>query len=567
MEYAVIPDSVTDILGAHFDHARSLTIPNNLTVTNQSPYLETVILSETYKRLNYWQLDPSYSTIRNLVILSEDFYLEPNALEFVPNVEVYCMVDRKDNSWVETGIGEGHEIHYKNEWYFANFYADGITISSMPLSISDPVQIPSDEAVTKQNIGLTSFTFVGWDINGDGKADEIPALLTEDLNAVALFEANYCTGEHVYDYVCDSMCNVCGYQRDVTHKEQVKKDDFGHWTECSVCHQELETKYPHTFDCACEEVCNVCGMKTAVESRLLWENDDTYHWAECPDCGKTVKQKTQHKFDSDCDAECSSCGYLRVAAEHKPYTVTTDADVHWTYCEWCGRWIEDQEPHKFDCACDTVCDGCGRVRTVTPEKVTKQDEEHHWTECADCGREIVEKKPHSFSSDCDATCNGCTYTREVPEHVYDCLCDTNCNVCNASRETNVETNVQYDADGHWENCDICGVMVGKVEKHTLTSETVGDMITYSCGCGFSETKPVPTATPVPTNTPMPTATPVPTNTPVPTTAPAPTDIPAGADVPADGDSGNPVILIVIVAAVLLAAGGVGVGVVLKKKQK
>lgn len=72
-------------------------------------------------------------------------------------------------------------------------------------------------------------------------------------------------GDHVFDNICDTDCNTCGYVRQTTHtyEEGVwQKDDVFHWQECTVCsHKE---KSEHTWGKATVSgrtvtcVCTVC---------------------------------------------------------------------------------------------------------------------------------------------------------------------------------------------------------------------------------------------------------------------------------------------------------------------
>ncbi|MBQ7038869.1 MAG: leucine-rich repeat domain-containing protein [Clostridia bacterium] len=62
-------------------------------------------------------------------------------------------------------------------------------------------------------------------------------------------------------------------------------------------------------------------------------------------------------------------------------------------------------PHSYNNDCDTSCNGCGKIRTVSG---------------------------HSYDNACDTTCNICNETRTV-SHTYDNTCDTQCNVCKSNR--------------------------------------------------------------------------------------------------------------------------------------
>ncbi len=79
--------------------------------------------------------------------------------------------------------------------------------------------------------------------------------------------------------------------------------------------------------------------------------------------------------------------------------------------------------HTYDNSCDTTCNHCGEVRTIT----------------------------HTYDNACDASCNVCGATRTPAAHVYSTSCDTSCNVCGATR-TITHT---YDDDLDT-SCNVCG---------------------------------------------------------------------------------------------------------------
>ena len=64
--------------------------------------------------------------------------------------------------------------------------------------------------------------------------------------------------------------------------------------------------------------------------------------------------------------------------------VNTDADQHWKECG-CGNKIEVGD-HKYDNTCDTTCNTCGHVRTITHSysNTWSDDGTNHWHECTVC---------------------------------------------------------------------------------------------------------------------------------------------------------------------------------------
>ena len=100
------------------------------------------------------------------------------------STKVYCYVDESAN-WPE-GWNQGCTTYYKDEWHLATFYADDIIVTMDPLLLSEVVQAPAADLVAE--FLRPGAKFLGWDINGDGKVDNLPVTLTEDLEAHAVFE-------------------------------------------------------------------------------------------------------------------------------------------------------------------------------------------------------------------------------------------------------------------------------------------------------------------------------------------------------------------------------------------
>jgi uncharacterized protein YjdB len=92
---------------------------------------------------------------------------------------VYTYAEHLDTSANPIG-----KIYYKDEWHLATFYINDFLVQMTPLTNGAVVQAPAESLI--QEYLLDGMTFVGWDINGDGKADSIPATLDADIEAHAV---------------------------------------------------------------------------------------------------------------------------------------------------------------------------------------------------------------------------------------------------------------------------------------------------------------------------------------------------------------------------------------------
>ena len=145
--------------------------------------------------------------------------------------------------------------------------------------------------------------------------------------------------------------------------------------------------------------------------------------------------------------------------------------------------------HIFDNACDTTCDVCGYVRSITHSYEQKHDEKSHWDECTVCG-DKQNVTAHIFDNSCDTTCDTCGYTRSIT-HNYEQKHDENshwdeCKVCGDKQNIKTHTNTKNK-----HICDTCGRKLSDHEGGTATcsekaicticGEKYGDFAEHSFG--------------------------------------------------------------------------------------
>ncbi len=71
---------------------------------------------------------------------------------------------------------------------------------------------------------------------------------TEHFHECTRCQAHKDGGAHVYDNACDTACNTCGYEREITHSYALKHSGTEHWYECAVCQAEQpDSRAAHTF--------------------------------------------------------------------------------------------------------------------------------------------------------------------------------------------------------------------------------------------------------------------------------------------------------------------------------
>lgn len=176
--------------------------------------------------------------------------------------------------------------------------------------------------------------------------------------------------------------------------------------------------------------------------------------------------------------------------------VNTDADQHWKECG-CGNKIEVNS-HNYDNTCDTTCNTCGYVRTITHSysNTWSDNGTNHWHECTVCG----DKKDLGAHTGGTATCQAkkecsvchltygdfapCDYVEDhdvqYRESVATCVAEAvykkSCSVCGTAHATETFKYGTVDANNH-----VGGTYVeGQRESDCVTPGYTGDIKCQSC---------------------------------------------------------------------------------------
>jgi len=179
-------------------------------------------------------------------------------------------------------------------------------------------------------------------------------------------EAIPATGEHVYFDDCSAICEVCGYEREVSHNIiHVEATE-------ATCAANGNIEYWY---------CDVCGM--------AWLD------AECTlntNLMAVVLPATgEHVYFDDCSAICEVCGYERevshnvIHVEAQAATCTATGNIEYWYCDVCGMaWLDAEctmntnlravvlpmAEHTYDDDYDADCNVCGAIRVAKVLPVT-----------------------------------------------------------------------------------------------------------------------------------------------------------------------------------------------------
>ena len=270
-------------------------------------------------------------------------------------------------------------------------------------------------------------------------------------------------------------CSVCGDKKDVAAHKDANNDH-----NCDVCGKKMSDHTGGTATCKDKATCSICGQKygdlAAHNYKTKWSTDAANHWHECSVCGdkKDVAAHIPGAAATETTPQtCTICGYVIKAAlghthnfnqkntnetylksaatctkkavyyysctcgekgtetfesgETAPHSYSTewssDGTNHWHKCANCDA-VADKAAHRYDNACDTTCNDCGKTREITHSysEVWSTDAANHWHECSVCGdkKDVAAHIPGAAATETTPqTCTACGYViKEATGHVH-----------------------------------------------------------------------------------------------------------------------------------------------------
>ena len=312
---------------------------------------------------------------------------------------------------------------------------------------------------------------------------------------------------HVYDNDQDLTCNVCDYERLPPHTHDFgnswESDAFGHWQECSC--GEKTTAEAHFYVYEQDPTCNVCGYERELSHThdfgMDWESDAFNHWHKCSTCGARDAEAA-HSYGDDQDTTCNICGYVRDLSHTHWYSNSWKCDTisHWHECISCGA-RSAEAAHVYDNDLDAECNVCTFKRVIshvhqgvlvsgTPATCIQEGSKAYYTctcqqnfEDAACTILIADLDSwkvipagHTWSDACLAE------NADESKHYHVCT------VCNVKDEGEAHTwNANAATETHDKHCIICGYVAEEQLEHTHTygTEWKSDATYHwhECSCG------------------------------------------------------------------------------------
>jgi hypothetical protein len=164
--------------------------------------LETLVITEmpTDPIIRYfdWYSSDVPLTLKN-IILTEGVIMNADAFANIAGVTIYVAALEKDVRWDENfpGWHNGNKVVYGDKWITADFYSqDGSLLTSNILMTAQIIRQPY------MSISAEKCEFLGWDIDGDGIADAVPATSTVNISAQPVFSEHTDVNTDT-DHKCD----------------------------------------------------------------------------------------------------------------------------------------------------------------------------------------------------------------------------------------------------------------------------------------------------------------------------------------------------------------------------
>ena len=126
-------------------------------------------------------------SLETVILLDSCTSMVENAFEGVSGIDIYCYADVDTTVW-PAGWNNGNRVHYMDQWNHLEFKVDGRTVFTSIQGLGDALKLPTKSMYQKSADANYEYTFIGWDIDGDGKAEN---LFTSTLRGYITAEAVY----------------------------------------------------------------------------------------------------------------------------------------------------------------------------------------------------------------------------------------------------------------------------------------------------------------------------------------------------------------------------------------
>ena len=416
----------------------------NILSSSEVTNLETLVITDLpsdFTMCNYlgdYRFIPL--TLKTVILKSGVDVSNPHLFDNITGVTIYVEDAKIDCPWDHDypGWNNGNKVFYGDEWARVKFISDGEVIADDVYLANQVIRPPYIADVKNED---TNRIFVGWDFDGDGQADSLPATVLGEVEANAVYRTEDATytiefldknGDVLYNYILpygaiipEPTAPVAagyvflgwdGYYAGMSATADVKIASS--WSHIGGGHDYIITVILPTCTAKgyTKHECSICGdsyMTDITEetghsfgdwiiSTKPTCSDDGIKYRVCH-CGYTetdVAQSTGHSYEilSEIKATCKNGGYITYKCSSCGETMTEETNmlphnyekkyVSKSFLQWLIEHIlnilfgyEGNNAYYYKC---TVCgkiadvDDSAVIRTASAQEICEH-EAGDWT--------------------------------------------------------------------------------------------------------------------------------------------------------------------------------------------
>ena len=416
----------------------------NILSSSEVTNLETLVITDLpsdFTMCNYlgdYRFIPL--TLKTVILKSGVDVSNPHLFDNITGVTIYVEDAKIDCPWDHgcPGWNNGNKVFYGDEWARVKFSSDGEVIADGAYRSGQVIRPPYIADVKNED---TNRIFVGWDFDGDGQADSLPATVLGEVEANAVYRTEDATytiefldknGDVLYTYILPYGATVPeptapvaagyvflgwdGYYAGMSATADMKIASS--WSHIGGGHDYVITVILPTCTAKgyTKHECSICGdsyMTDITEetghsfgdwiiSTKPTCSDDGIKYRVCH-CGYTetdIAQSTGHSYEilSEIKATCKNGGYITYKCSSCGETMTEETNmlphnyekkyVSKSFLQWLIEHIlnilfgyEGNNAYYYKC---TVCgkiadvDDSAVIRTASAQEICEH-EAGDWT--------------------------------------------------------------------------------------------------------------------------------------------------------------------------------------------
>ncbi len=225
-----------------------------------------------------------------------------------------------------------------------------------------------------------------------------------------------------------------------------------------------------TYTCSCGETKTEQTPALGHSFGAWSQGDAANHTRTCSNCG--TAESAAHAYDFSCDTDCNVCGAVRTVSHSKVGGWNKNASGHWHDCSLCKAQLDFGKHYPGPAATEQeaqLCLTCGY--TLTAQLIHEHSYSNAW---------ISDESGHWYA------CSGCQEKKDFQIHDYEDECDPDCNICGfqTGNAHSFDGSWHSDEEGHWFVCLTCGSVV-ESREHTIVAEEEKQICT---DCGYVVSK-------------------------------------------------------------------------------